>query len=143
MSDDIKSLVDRARAAQEQIEFWSQERVDEMVAAVGWEAYRKDHAEACARLAADETGMGVYEHKVAKHQKKTLGTLRDLCGLATVGVIEENQEKGLLKIAKPIGVLGALTPVTNATSTIACNGLPALKCRNAIIFAPHPKAKAS
>ena len=143
MSDEIKVLVERARAAQEQIEFWSQERVDAMVAAVGWEVYRKDHAEACARLAADETGMGVYEHKVAKHQKKTLGTLRDLCGLATVGVIEENQEKGLLKIAKPIGVLGALTPVTNATSTIACNGLPALKCRNAIIFAPHPKAKAS
>jgi sulfoacetaldehyde dehydrogenase len=143
MSDEIKALVERARAAQEQIEFWSQERVDEMVAAVGWEVYRKDHAEACARLAADETGMGVYEHKLAKHQKKTLGTLRDLCGLKTVGVIEENQEKGLLKIAKPIGVLGALTPVTNATSTIACNGLPALKCRNAIIFAPHPKAKAS
>lgn len=139
----MESLIARARAAQEQIEFWSQERVDEMVAAVGWEVYKYEHAQACARMAADETGMGVYEHKLSKHQKKTLGTLRDLDGLKTVGVIEDNKEKGLLKIAKPIGVIGALTPVTNATSTIACNGLPALKCRNAIIFAPHPKAKDS
>lgn len=141
MSDDIKSLVARARAAQEQIEFWSQEKVDEMIAAVGWEAYKLEHAEACARKAADETEMGVYEDKVAKHQKKTLGTLRDLHGLKTVGVIEENKEKGLIKIAKPIGVIGALTPVTNASSTIVCNGLPILKTRNAVIFAPHPKAK--
>jgi len=143
MSELMEQLVGRARAAQEEIEFWSQERVDEMVAAVGWEVYKYEHAEACARLAAEETGMGVYEHKLAKHQKKALGTLRDLDGLKTVGVIEEDEGKGLLKLAKPIGVVGALTPVTNATSTIACNGLPALKCRNAIIFAPHPKAKAS
>ena len=141
MSEEIKSLVERARAAQEQIEFWSQERVDEMIAAVGWEAYKLEHAQACARMAADETEMGVYEDKVGKHQKKTLGTLRDLHGLKTVGVIEENQEKGLLKLAKPIGVIGALTPVTNASSTIVCNGLPILKTRNAVIFAPHPKAK--
>lgn len=143
MSELMENLIARARAAQEKIEFWPQERVDEMVAAVGWEVYKYEHAQACARLAADETGMGVYEHKLSKHQKKTLGTLRDLDGLKTVGVIEDNKEKGLLKIAKPIGVIGALTPVTNATSTIACNGLPALKCRNAIIFAPHPKAKDS
>jgi sulfoacetaldehyde dehydrogenase len=143
MSEEIESLVRRARVAQEQIEFWSQEKVDEMVAAVGWEVYKYENAQACARLAADETGMGVYEHKLSKHQKKTLGTLRDICGLKTTGIIEENKEKGLLKIAKPIGVIGALTPVTNASSTIACNGLPALKTRNAIIFAPHPKAKAT
>ncbi len=143
MSDVIEQLVARARAAQEQIEFWSQERVDEMVAAVGWEAYRKDHAEACARLAVDETGMGVYEDKVNKHMKKALGTLRDLDGLRTVGVIEENKAKGLLKIAKPVGVIGALTPVTNASSTAVCNGLPMLKTRNAVIFAPHPKGKAT
>ncbi len=77
-----------------------------MVAAVGWEAYRREHAEACARLAVEETGMGVYEHKLAKHQKKTLGTLRDLHGLKTVGVIEEDPARGLLKIAKPVGVIG-------------------------------------
>jgi sulfoacetaldehyde dehydrogenase len=143
MDEGIRALVQKARAAQEQIEFWSQERVDEMIAAVGWEAYERSHAEKCARLAVDETGMGIYEDKLSKHQKKTLGTLRDLHGLKTVGVIEENKEKGLLKIAKPVGVIGALTPVTNASSTITCNGLPILKTRNAVIFAPHPKAKAT
>jgi sulfoacetaldehyde dehydrogenase len=141
MGEEIRELVARARTAQEQIEFWPQEKVDEMVAAVGWEVYQRPHAEACARLAVDETGMGVYEDKVAKHQKKTLGTLRDLHGLKTCGVIEDDREKGLLKIAKPVGVIGALTPVTNASSTITCNGLPMLKTRNAVIFAPHPKAK--
>lgn len=141
MSDEILQLVAKARAAQEQIEFWSQEQVDEMVAAVGWELYERSHAEACARLAVDETQMGVYEDKLGKHQKKTLGTLRDLHGLKTVGIIEENKEKGLLKIAKPVGVIGALTPMTNASSTLSCNGLPMLKTRNAVIFAPHPRAK--
>ncbi len=141
MKDTIKKIVDRARTAQEIIEFWPQERVDEMVAAVGWQLYQKSHAEACARLAINETKMGVYEDKLPKHQKKTLGVLRDLHGLKTVGVIESNEAKGLIKIAKPVGVIGALTPVTNASSTLAANGLPILKTRNAVIFAPHPKAK--
>jgi sulfoacetaldehyde dehydrogenase len=143
MGDDILAIIERARAAQEQIEFWNQSQVDEMVAAVGWQVYQRLHAEACAKLAVDETGMGIYEDKVLKHQKKTLGTLRDLHGLQTVGVIEENIAKGLLKLAKPVGVIGALTPVTNASSTITVNGLPILKTRNAVIFAPHPKAKAT
>jgi sulfoacetaldehyde dehydrogenase len=141
MSDEIRRLVENARVAQEQVEFWNQEKVDEMIASVGWEVYRRDHAEACARMAIEETEMGVYDDKVAKHQKKALGTLRDLHGLKTVGVIEENREKGLLKFAKPVGVIGALTPVTNASSTPVCNGLPMLKTRNAVIFAPHPKAR--
>lgn len=141
MSDDLKELVRRAKEAQRVVEFWPQEKVDEMVAAVGWQVYQLPHAEACARSAIEETGMGVYEHKLSKHQKKTLGTLRDLHGLRTVGVIEEIPAKGLIKIAKPVGVVGALTPVTNASSTITVNGLAILKCRNAVIFAPHPSAK--
>ncbi|KAF0110606.1 MAG: NAD-dependent aldehyde dehydrogenase [Chloroflexi bacterium] len=88
MIDDIRLYVQKAHEAQAQIEFWSQEKVDEMVAAVGWAAYERSHAEACARSAVDETGMGVYADKLVKHQKKTLGTLRDLHGLKTVGIIE-------------------------------------------------------
>jgi len=141
MSDEVKELVQRARAAQKVIEFWSQDQVDEMVAAAGWEAYKEDHARECARLAAEETKLGRFDHKFAKHQKKTLGTLRDLHGLRTVGVINENKEKGLIQVAKPVGVIGALTPVTNASSTITVNGLAMLKCRNAVVFAPHPSAK--
>jgi sulfoacetaldehyde dehydrogenase len=141
MSDELKDLVSRARAAQKVVEYWTQEQVDEMVAAAGWEVYQVEHARACAQSAVEETGLGVFEDKFVKHQKKTLGTLRDLHGLRTVGVIEENPAKGLIKIAKPVGVIGALTPVTNASSTIAVNGLAILKCRNAVIFAPHPSAK--
>ena len=112
-----------------------------MVLAVGRESYKLETAEACARLAVDETGLGVYEHKLVKHQKKTLGVIRDLNGVKTVGIIEELPELGLMKLAKPVGVIGAITPMTNSSSTMPCNGLPILKTRNAVIFAPHPKAK--
>ncbi len=141
MAENLLEMVQRAREAQKVIEFWDQEKVDEMVLAVGWEGYKKETAEQVARLAVDETGLGVYENKVVKQQKKTLGVLRDLRGVKTVGVIEEIPEKGIIKIAKPVGVIGAITPMTNASSTMTCNGLPILKCRNAVIFAPHPKAK--
>jgi sulfoacetaldehyde dehydrogenase len=139
MSELIENLVRNAKKAQSQIEFWTQEKVDEMVAAVGWQAYT--HAEECGRLAFEETRMGVLKDKIIKHQKKTLGALRDLHGLKTVGLIEEDRKAGLLKYAKPVGVIGALTPVTNASATLPGNCLPMLKTRNAVIFAPHPSAK--
>jgi sulfoacetaldehyde dehydrogenase len=141
MSELLSELIARARAAQAVVEFWSQEQIDDLVAAVGWELYQKEHAEACAALAIEETKMGRYDHKLSKHMKKTLGTLRDLHGVKTVGIIEDNPAKGLIKIAKPVGVVAALTPVTNASSTICCNALHILKGRNAVIFAPHPSAK--
>lgn len=135
----IDELIAKARAAQKQIEFWPQDEVDLMVAAVGWETYKQ--AESIARLAVEETKMGVFEHKMLKHQKKTLGALRDMDGLKSVGVIEEDPVKGLIKVAKPVGIIGALTPVTNCEATLPSKALPALKARNAIIFAPHPKAR--
>ena len=141
MSELIDQLLVRARAAQKEVEFWTQEQVDEMILSVGWESYKRDTAETVARMAVDETGLGVYEDKGLKHQKKTLGVLRDLQGVKTVGVIERIPEKGIVKIAKPVGVIGAITPMTNSSSTMPCNGLPALAARNAIIFAPHPRAK--
>jgi sulfoacetaldehyde dehydrogenase len=141
MADNLKEMLDRAKAAQKVVEFWPQEKVDEMVLAVGWECYKRETAEACAKMAVEETGLGVYADKVGKHQKKTLGVVRDLQGVKTVGVIEEDLAHGLVKIAKPVGVIGAITPMTNSSSTMPCNGLPILKTRNAVIFAPHPKAK--
>jgi sulfoacetaldehyde dehydrogenase len=139
MSTLIDELVAKARAAQAVIDSWPQEKLDLMTAAVGWETYKQ--AAAIAKLAIEETDMGVYEHKKLKHEKKTLGTLRDLQGVKTVGLIEEIPEKGLLKFAKPVGVIGAITPVTNCEATLPSKALPALKARNAIIFGPHPKAK--
>lgn len=141
MSEEISAFVARARQAQKQVEFWSQARVDRMVAAVGWSLYRPSQAERCARLAVQETGMGVFEDKLFKHRRKTLGTLRDLQGVRTVGVLEEDAARGLIKLAKPVGVVGAITPVTNPSSTPACNALAILKTRNAVVFSPHPLAR--
>ena len=76
MSTFIDDLIYKANAAQKAIEFWPQEKVDEMVLAVGWENYKSENAKEIARLAVDETGMGLYEHKVLKHKNKTLGVLR-------------------------------------------------------------------
>lgn len=143
MPENLQEMAARARTAQNEIEDWPQEKVDEMVAAVGWKIYQRPAAEACARLAVDETGMGIYEDKLLKHQKKILGTLRDLQGVRTVGVIEDDRARGIKKFAKPVGVIAAITPMTNATSTIGVKGLAMLKTRNAVIFAPHPRAKRS
>ena len=135
----IDNLITKARKAQAQIANWPQEKADELAIAIGWETYKR--APEIAKLAHEESGMGVYEHKLLKHEKKTLGVLRDLDGVRTTGVIGEDREKGLIKIAKPVGVVGALTPVTNCEATLPAKAIPALKCRNAIIFAPHPGAK--
>jgi len=137
MAQNIPEMVQKARTAQKEIEYWPQEKVDLMVAAVGWELYKNDNAEKCARMAADETKMGVYEDKLLKHKKKTLGTLRDLQGVQTVGIVDEDEARGLFKVAKPVGVVAAVIPVTNPTSTPAGNGLSILKTRNAGIFAAH------
>jgi sulfoacetaldehyde dehydrogenase len=139
MNQTIDELINNARTAQAKVEYWPQDKADELAAAAGWETYKL--ADEIALLARDETGMGVVAHKRIKHQKKTLGVLKDLDGVRTTGVIEEDHQKGLIKIAKPVGVIGALTPVTNCEATLPAKALPALKCRNAIIFAPHPKAK--
>ncbi|MBU0929341.1 MAG: aldehyde dehydrogenase family protein [Spirochaetes bacterium] len=139
----IAGLVARARAAQAVAAEWDQARVDEACVAVGWAVYNDDNIARLAASAVEETGMGVVADKVAKHKNKVLGVLRDLRGAKSVGLIEVDEARGLRKYAKPVGVVGALAPVTNPTATPSSNGLSILKGRNAVIFAPHPKAKRS
>ena len=143
MADDIKKMYAKARKAFEQIEYWSQEKVDEMVAAVGWEWQKPEIAKALARLAVDESGIGVYEDKVAKIQSKTRGTMRDLIGQKTCGLVREDKEKGLRIFAKPMGVIANVVPCTNPESTVCCIGLSILKTRNAMIVSPHPRTQGS
>ena len=143
MSDEIKEMYERARKAFEKVEFWPQEKVDEMVAAAGWEWQKPETAKALARLAVDESGIGVYEHKVAKIQSKTRGTMRDLIGQKTCGLIREDKEKGLKIFAKPMGVIANVVPCTNPESTVCCIGLSILKTRNAMIASPHPRTQGS
>jgi len=135
----VQDLVSRARAAQAAYESFSQEQVDAIVKGVGKYVY--DNAETLARLAVDETGIGVYEDKVLKNKGKARIIWNNLKGKKSRGVIGENAEANLVFVAKPMGVVGAVTPVTNPIVTPMCNAMFALKTGNAVIFAPHPKAE--
>ena len=137
--EEIATIVDRARTAARAIEHFTQEQVDELVTAVAWAVVRKDHAEALARLAVDEGGFGNYADKVTKINKRVTGVLADMAGMRTVGVVEELSSAGLVKIAKPVGVIAALIPTTGPDATPPVKTLFALKGRNAIICAPHPR----
>jgi sulfoacetaldehyde dehydrogenase len=141
--NEIEELYRRARKAFEEIEFWPQEKVDEMVAAVGWVWQQEETAKALARLAVDESGIGVYEDKVAKIQSKTRGTLWDMKGVKTCGLVEEDKERGLRIFAKPMGVVANVVPSTNPESTVSCIGLSLLKTRNAMVVSPHPRTQGS
>jgi len=136
----IEGLIARARKAQKQIEFASQEQVDEMATRVAWSGVEPKFAKELAQLCVDETGMGVPEHKYGKLMVKVKGTLRDMKGKQSVGIVEIDKEKGLMKVAKPMGVIGALIPVTNSEATPFVKAISAIKTRNAIIMAPHPRA---
>ena len=139
----ISDLVAKARKAQKQVENYSQEQIDEVCLSVGWQVYKDDNIQKCARIAVEETGMGVYEDKLKKHKVKVMGVCRDILKAKTVGIIERDEVTGITKYAKPVGVVGALSPVTNPTATPASNSVSILQGRNAVIFAPHPRAKKS
>jgi sulfoacetaldehyde dehydrogenase len=89
----------------------------------------------------DESGIGVYEDKLAKIKTKTLGTLWDQRGVKTCDLVEEDKARGLRRYAKPIGVVADVVPCTNPESTICCIGLSTLKTRNAMIVSPHPRTQ--
>ncbi len=134
----IAALVARARAAQRAFADATQEQVDDAVAALAWSIYEPGRARALAELAVADTGLGNVADKITKNQRKTFGTLRDLMRVRTVGVIEEDTAKGIVKIAKPLGVVGAVTPSTNPAATPVNKAMMAVKGRNAIIIAPSP-----
>lgn len=138
-ASDVESLIERARAAQCIAEDYDQGRVDEMVLAAGWAILEPARNRALAELAVADTGIGDVEDKVRKNYRKTLGLLRDLQGVKSVGVIAQYPERGITEIARPVGVVAAVTPSTNPAATPANKIINALKGRNAIIVAPSPK----
>ncbi|MFI7386414.1 aldehyde dehydrogenase family protein [Streptomyces sp. NPDC049813] len=133
----------RARAAQSVVANWSQERIDDLVAAVGWHCHREDNARRLAELSFLETGLGDREHLYELQRKRILGQLLELHGQSTVGTVEEIPERGLRRLAKPVGVIAAASPATAPSPGIICNALPMLKTRNAVVFTPNPRARAS
>ena len=135
----VQQLMAKARAAQAVFEGFSQEQVDAIVKGIGKYVY--DNAEPLARMAVDETGIGVYEDKILKNKGKARAIWNNLKDKKSRGIIGEDDSMGLVYVAKPVGVVGAVTPITNPIVTPMCNGMFALKTGNAVIFAPHPKAE--
>ena len=135
----IDKLVARARAAQKIANDYDQERVDQLVAAAGWAIIEPARNRELAELAVADTGIGNVDDKIRKNHRKTLGLLRDLQRARSVGVIAQDLARGLVEIARPVGVVAAITPSTNPAATPANKIINALKGRNAIIVAPSPK----
>ncbi len=135
----IEELIHKARIAQETYEIFTQEKVDAIVRDIGKFVY--DNAEALARMAVDETEMGSFEDKILKNKSKARVIWNNLKDKKSRGVISEDNISNLVFVAKPMGVVAAVTPVTNPIVTPMCNGMFALKTGNAIIFASHPKAQ--
>ena len=134
----IDEMVARATEAKRKLKTYNQEQIDTIVRAMAL-AGVENHVE-LARLAWEETGKGVYEDKITKNLFATEYIYNDIKHAKTVGLIEENEEEGYMKIAEPIGVIAGVTPVTNPTSTTMFKSLIALKTGNPIIFSFHPQA---
>ncbi len=138
-NDHVDAVMERARTAQAAFEHFTQKQVDGIVRDIGKYVY--DHARMLSQLACDETGIGNLEDKVLKKQGKSRAIWNSLKGKKSRGVILMDHENNLLHIAKPMGVVAAVTPITNPVVTPMCNAMFALKTGNAIVFAPHPKAQ--
>ncbi|HEX2117198.1 MAG TPA: aldehyde dehydrogenase family protein [Alphaproteobacteria bacterium] len=134
----VDELVRKARIAMREYAKADQARVDEAVTALAWSIYKPEHARMMAELAVKDTGLGNVPDKIIKKQRKTFGTLRDLMRVKTIGIIEEDPKKGLVKYAKPVGVVAAICPSTNPGATPVNKAMMALKGGNAVIIAPSP-----
>ncbi len=134
----VAGLIEKACVAMDLYENENQSRVDEAVTAVAWSLYKPEHARALAEMAVEDTGLGRVDSKIIKNTRKTLGTLRDLLRVRSVGVIEEDPARGLVTYGKPVGVVGAVSPSTNPAATPVNKAMMALKGGNAIIIAASP-----
>ncbi|HKR24299.1 MAG TPA: aldehyde dehydrogenase family protein [Allosphingosinicella sp.] len=138
---EIAGLIARARKAQQAIEHYTQEQVDALIRAMVWSVAKPGVAEEIAQLTVEETRLGNYDGKYLKIFRKTRAALMDILPEKSVGVLEDYPERNIVVIAKPVGVIGALSPSTNPEATPVIKAINAVKGRNAIVIAPHPRAK--
>lgn len=138
---EVSELINRARHAQSIIELYTQQQIDELIRAMVWSCAQPGVAEEIAQYTLDETQLGDYNGKFLKISVKTRAALMDIIDDKSVGVIEEDTERNIIKIAKPVGIIGALSPSTNPEATPVIKAINAIKGRNAIVIAPHPRSK--
>ena len=137
----VSEQMELARKAQAIVNDYTQEQIDEICLAIGWEVYEDENIAKLAKMAVEETGMGVMEDKVIKNHYASEYIYHAYRNTKTVGVIEQDDAFGIKKIAEPIGLVAAVIPTTNPTSTAIFKALLCLKTRNAILISPHPRAK--
>jgi len=133
-------LLRRARAAMKVVAQYDQASVDRLAQAIGWATANEHTFVALTRMSVEESGMGNMEGG-ATRRFKIVGILRDALRQKSVGVIEEIPERGLVKYGKPAGVIAGVLPVTNPVVTMVCMAINAAKCRDAVIFSPHPLSR--
>lgn len=138
-AEDLERIITKAHEAQAIYAAYTQEQVDKIFRAVSLAANKMRIP--LARMAVEETGMGVLEDKVIKNHYASEYIYNKYRDMKTCGIIEEDRGNGIKKIAEPVGVIAGVVPTTNPTSTAIFKTLIALKTRNAIIFSPHPRAK--
>jgi sulfoacetaldehyde dehydrogenase len=137
----VAGLVEKGRAAQKIAEGFSQEKVDALTEAVAYALTIPETALKFGEMLVAESNMGIATDKQLKMYSKVKGTYAQMKGQKSVGLIDSNSETGIDTYAKPMGVIGAIIPVTNGEATPVVKSLMAIKTRNAIILAPHPKAR--
>ncbi len=137
---ELQQLLDRAEKAQAIIETYSQERVDSLCQAVAWSISNKETFSQLSYEGVDESGLGDREGRPNK-RGKIHGILRDALRGKSVGPVETLPERGIVKYAKPVGVIGSIVPATNPVLTPAGTAIYAIKARDVVIFAPHPRTK--
>jgi sulfoacetaldehyde dehydrogenase len=138
----VDAMIARARKAMDEIRDYDQARVDRLARALGWNCGNEKTFVRIAQMGVDESGIGDRAGRAGK-RFKVLGVLRDALRQKSVGIIEEDAAMGLTKIAKPAGVIASLIPTTNPELTPPVTGIYAMKCKDAVIFSPHPRAKAT
>ena len=136
----IDEMINRAHLAMAQVEFYSQEQLDRLCQAIGWYTSNEPNFTYLAQLGVDESGIGDRAGRPAK-RFKIHGVLRDALRQKSTGIVEEDLAKGLIKYAKPAGVIASLIPMTNPALTPPVTGIYAAKARDAVIFSPHPRTK--
>lgn len=139
MGSYVHTLVERSRKAQEILATYDQAKTDEIVKMFAKVVF--DHAEPLAKLAVEESRMGVYEDKILKNKGKSRIIWNAMKGRKSVGIIGRDEEAGIIEMAKPMGIIAAATPCTNPVVTPMCNAMFAIKCQNTIIIAPHPRGR--
>ena len=136
---EVRNLIAAAKEAQRTLAEFTQEQIDKICCEIAKEC--ASNAQRLAKMAVEETGFGVWQDKVLKNLLGSTITYESCKGMKTVGIIKEDEQRGIIEVGVPMGVVAALIPSTNPTSTTMYKAIISIKAGNAIVISPHPNAK--